>query len=310
MLFKQNTMVGGLPFQERSSRVKSFLLNLYKTFLLYLSLPVTLGDYLSHKTGKDYGLGRWAKIRLARRIMKNTKRVTTGSSFMEHLAMATRILRVPKNVEGALVECGCYKGGSSTNLSILAKLTGRKLIIFDSFEGLPEPTEADKAHFVVDQNQAHTYAKGAWAGRLDEVKGNIERCGELDACEFKKGFFDQSMPGFDEKIVFVFLDVDLVSSLETCLEHLWPLMQNDCYLFTHEAHHLEIAELFFDKSWWNERVQGHRAPGLVGAGCGLGLMPSFGRFRSAIGYAVKNPIEQRFEDAPQVGVIGADGNAL
>ena len=42
---------------------------------------------------------------------------------------------------GDVVECGCYACASSAKLSIIAKLLRKKLVVFDSFEGLPEGGE-------------------------------------------------------------------------------------------------------------------------------------------------------------------------
>jgi len=49
-------------------------------------------------------------------------------------------------VNGPIVELGCYKGGSTAKLSLISKLTSRKLHIFDSFEGLPDPIGIDRKH--------------------------------------------------------------------------------------------------------------------------------------------------------------------
>ena len=38
--------------------------------------------------------------------------------------------------------------------------------------------------------------------------------------------------------------VDLKDSLMTCLRYLWPLLEDRCCVFTHEASHMEIASLF------------------------------------------------------------------
>jgi hypothetical protein len=86
--------------------------------------------------------------------------------------------------------------------------------------------------------------------------------------------------------VLAFLDVDLRSSLETCVRALWPQLVPGGRIFVHEAPHLEIASLFFDERWWQENL-GAPAPGLIGAGCGLGLSPGVGGWRSWIGYAAK-----------------------
>ena len=60
------------------------------------------------------------------------------------MAIALKILETPPDVEGAIMECGTFKGGCAANLSIIAKITNRKLLIYDSFEGLPESVEGDR----------------------------------------------------------------------------------------------------------------------------------------------------------------------
>ena len=45
---------------------------------------------------------------------------------------------------GVVVECGCFMGGSTANLSLVCGIVGRGLIVYDSFEGLPRPTPGDR----------------------------------------------------------------------------------------------------------------------------------------------------------------------
>jgi O-methyltransferase len=55
---------------------------------------------------------------------------------------------VDHGVEGAIVECGVWKGGSMMVAALtLARLgdTTRELFLFDTFEGMSEPTDADVA---------------------------------------------------------------------------------------------------------------------------------------------------------------------
>jgi len=99
----------------------------------------------------------------------------------------------------------------------------------------------------------------------------------------------------------VFADVDLRDSLETCVKHLWPVLQNGCSFYVHEAHHMEIASLFFDQEWWRNNYDSN-PPGLVGAGSGLGLIPDSSGFKSALGFAIKKPNIIGFREVPQTGV--------
>jgi O-methyltransferase len=200
--------------------------------------------------------------------------------------MAAKIMNIPPDVPGVLVECGCFKGGSTANLSLVAAACGRTLHVFDSFAGLPTPDEIDDSHLIVADMELRTYEKGDYFGALDEVRENVRRFGALDACEFHVGYFEDSFPSFHEAVVFAFLDVDLVSSEATCLRYIWPLLANGGRVFTDEAQHHAIAQLFYDSQWWRQEM-GTAPPGLVGAGSGLGLMIQAGGFRSSLGYTVK-----------------------
>jgi O-methyltransferase len=47
---------------------------------------------------------------------------------------------------GVVVEPGCYKGSSTAKFSLIARKAGRDLVVFDSFQGIPdnaEPHEKD-----------------------------------------------------------------------------------------------------------------------------------------------------------------------
>lgn len=273
---------------------------LYRLGLLVLAMPVILADYFAPSTGADYDVGLPQKLLLVARMIRNNVRIPTGSTFIEHLVIASHVLSVPADVEGCLVECGCYKGGSTANLSLVASLCGRELRVFDSFEGMPAPADHDRAHVLVESRQIHTYEENSWRAPLDEVRANVDRYGDLSVCEFEVGYFDESMSAFDDDCVLVFLDVGLRDSAETALEHLWPRLVDGGYCFTHDVKHMEISTLFFDADWWRDTLD-REPPGLVGAGNGLGLHPDSDGFTSLLGYIVKNPDGAAFERVVEDG---------
>ena len=64
-----------------------------------------------------------------------------------------------------------------------------------------------KAHI-----DAANFPEGDYSGSLEEVKGNIERYGQLEICEFHEGWFDDTMPLFSVPVTTVYIDVDLATS--------------------------------------------------------------------------------------------------
>ncbi len=282
------------------------LLRIYRILLQILCIPVFLSEFFEKETGKAYRVGFGAKWELVLKMIRNNRNIVSGSSFLEHVAMATTLLGLPPSLEGVVVECGTYKGVSAANLSLVCKKVNRRLAVFDSFQGLAEPSEKDKAHTLLGAKEIHSYTKGEWCGTLEEVKQNISRFGDISVCDFYPGTFDQTLPHFHQKCAQVWLDVDYRDSQETCLRFLWPLLQDGGTLYTHEAGHMEIAALFFSESWWQKNL-GVPPPGLVGAGTGIGVKILTGPyFTSSLGYTIKNPRTQNFQNIPQLGGMKLD----
>jgi O-methyltransferase len=253
---------------------------------ILLALPYVFAFVASPEIGAHYGVGPLRKLRLVVTFSLNKRRVETLSSIVEHLELASTLLRIPPTVEGAVVECGCYKGGSTINISLVCEIVGRRLIVCDSFQGLPEVREYDANHVSPSHaSLGHTepYSEGALAAPLDLVKSNLTRYGSVELCEFKVGFFDESLKDFDAAVAMAFLDVDLIDSLRPCLTALWPGLVRDGRIYVHEADDLPLVATFFDRAWWGEQIGGD-APGFVGAGTGLPLAALRG---SNLGYTEK-----------------------
>ena len=219
----------------------------------------------------DYGLGFWVRFTLAVRIRWNLRKIVSATTFREHLILLTALLGVPKDTAGAVDECGTYYGASACSLSLLCKAIGRELHIFDSFEGLPTPDARDRRHLLLDERAVHVYEQGSWCGPFAAVEHNLTRYGAIEICHFHRGFFDKTLSDFHDPVCLTFCDVDLVTSLRTCLEYLWPLLGDNCPFFTHEANHVPIAALFY-----SERLWGEHCPGIVSS-------------RESLGFTVKNP---------------------
>ncbi len=209
-----------------------------------------------------YGMTWRRKIRLALRMFRNVRRVETLTSYKAHLAMAVKLLRIPPDEPGVVVECGCYLGGSTANLSLACEIAGRELVVYDSFEGLPRPDPADA--------RGDEYPEGSYRASLEETRENVRRLGDLGRCRFVKGTFDRTLPEHSEPIVLCFVDVDHERSLRDCVLSLWPHLTERGYMFVDEYVYLGYCALFFSEAWWSENFD-RDPPGLLGAGSGIGV---------------------------------------
>lgn len=135
-------------------------------------------------------------------------------------------------IPGCFVECGVWRGGSAAIMGLAIRNSGqqRDLHLFDSFEGLPEPTERDGI-------SAREYSGGRASGALrsvDQCRAGLEdvralllgRLGfEPSRVHFHAGWFQNTLPadaGRLGPIALLRLDGDWYESTRLCLEHLYP----------------------------------------------------------------------------------------
>jgi hypothetical protein len=208
---------------------------------------------------------------------------------LEQITIITAMLEVPKALPGNVAEFGCYKGLSTASLSLACGLTGRKLIVFDSFEGLPDPETVHN----FDSGRVLPYSRGQYTGSEEEVKSNVGRYGDVGVCEFVKGYFDETLVSRnnEELFVLVFEDADLPSSVRAVLSSIWLKLQKGCAFFSHEARDREVVDIFFDQTWWRSRI-GESAPGFVGSGVGIMTGPT--RDWCCLGYTVRRAEKKAF----------------
>jgi hypothetical protein len=228
----------------------------------WLSVPITIVFLFTNPNFRPkYQLTWRKKLELGWRLYRNTRRVRTGISYHAHLMMAAKLFEIAPTVEGVVVECGCWLGGTTANLSLICDLIDRRLIVYDSFEGLPAPEPGDGMKPAV---------KGAFKGEFETVRENVRRYGVIERCEFRKGWFSDSLPHHREPIVGCFIDVDLKSSMHDCIVNLWPHVTEQGYVFFDEYTRLDNCALFFSERFWRDEFD-REPPGLMGSGTGVGV---------------------------------------
>ena len=252
----------------RKRKFKHWLANCVMVTYEFLSGPIAI-LFLTHspKVKLEYGMTWPKRMLLGFRFWRNHSRVTSGVSWRAQLVMAMKLLELPhpKRLPGDVVECGCWKGGTTVNLSLICKITGRKLIVYDSFEGLPPPESGD---IIAERTFKQGFIPGIFGGTLEEVQDNVRKHGAIDVCEFRKGWFADTLPNHKGEIAMLFLDVDFYASLHSCLLHLWSSVANKGFVFLDEYANLPYCAVFFSEKYW-DRYFSCPPPGLTGTGTGV-----------------------------------------
>ena len=104
----------------------------------------------------------------------------------------------------------------------------------------------------------------------------------------------------------VFEDADLKSSLEDCLQYLWPKLQEGCRFYCDEPWSIAVVGLFYDEKWWKTNLNS-TPPGFFGSGKGIVA----GLHHSSIGYAEKFDAKNRKVSGAKImhaGSRGFEGN--
>lgn len=249
-----------------NGKLQKKLLRLTKSSWEVLTSPFAiLFISYSFKVKSGYGMTYGKRVRLGFRFWRNYSKVQSGTSWRAHLVMAMKLLEIRPDVQGDVVECGCWKGGATVNLSLICKITGRKLKVYDSFEGLPPPVDGD---VIAEKTFKKGFIPGIFGGTLDEVQGNVIRLGAYDVCSFHKGWFENTLPDHEGSIVMMFLDVDFYASLHDCLLNLWPSVVEGGFVFLDEYLNLPYCAVFFSEKYW-EKYFSCAPPGLIGTGTGV-----------------------------------------
>jgi len=95
---------------------------------------------------------------------------------------------------------------------------------------------------------------------VDEVVRTIETYGEPSIVEYIKGYFDDSMPGFKEKVAAVYMDVDLVGSTKSVIRHLYPLLSPGGFIMSQDGDFPLVIEALEDDAFWENEVGFPRPP--------------------------------------------------
>ncbi|MFC9005545.1 TylF/MycF/NovP-related O-methyltransferase [Streptomyces microflavus] len=166
----------------------------------------------------------------ARDIIRAVKPYSmTSPERLNAFILATRYI-ARHNIPGDIVECGVWRGGSMqacarTLLSVGE--TERELYLFDTYEGMTEPTAEDlrrdgrPAQELLD---AQGKDRPIWAvASLDDVKAGFDNVPyPKERVHYVQGRVEDTVPGqAPEQISILRLDTDWYASTKHELEHLY-----------------------------------------------------------------------------------------
>ncbi|MFG2196496.1 TylF/MycF/NovP-related O-methyltransferase [Streptomyces sp. NPDC048639] len=170
----------------------------------------------------------------------------TSPERLNALILACRYV-ARHRIPGSLVECGVWRGGSmqaAARSLIAAGDTDRDLYLFDTFEGMPPPTEKDRrrdGEMASDLLARRGKDAPIWAiATLDDVQQGFEQVPyPKDRVHYVQGKVEDTVPAnAPEQIAILRLDTDWYASTRHELTHLYPRLVSGGVL------------LIDDYGWW------------------------------------------------------------
>jgi len=181
--------------------------------------------------------------------MTSTERIVALTQAIEYVQRA--------GIPGAIVECGVWRGGSMMAVArtLLAESnTDRDLYLFDTFEGMSAPTDADRDHQgasaakLLESSSRDKDEVWCYAG-IDDVRANLESTGYPTArLHFVKGPVEDTIPDqAPEEIALLRLDTDWYESTKHELAHLYPRLKPGGVLIIDDYGHWQGARKAVDE---------------------------------------------------------------
>lgn len=173
---------------------------------------------------------------------------------------------VKNKIAGDIVECGVWKGGSSmcAMLSLIQhNETNRFFYLYDTFEGMTEPSEKDKDSSgneakIFYQNREKTTEDTMWCyAPIDDVKKNIQSTNYPEKLvNYIKGKVEDTIPAhMPNSIAVLRLDTDWYESTYHEMVHLFPKLVKGGVLIIDDYGHWSGARTAVDQYFKEKNIQ-------------------------------------------------------
>jgi O-methyltransferase len=190
----------------------------------------------------------------------------TGVARLQALVDAVRYV-VARDIPGAFAECGVWRGGSVLAMILTLQELGheRDIHLYDTFEGMTEPTEHDTSPLdppaLETWHEAREQGHRPWGGLFgDHVFGEQSVRDTLLATGYPaerlhlvKGPVEQTIPAHGPgPLALLRLDTDWYESTKHELHHLYPLLAEGGVLIIDDYGHWEGARRAVDEYFATE----------------------------------------------------------
>lgn len=162
------------------------------------------------------------------------KYTMTNQETVSALIEAVKYI-VTNRIDGAMVECGVWKGGSIMAMALTLKELGdetREIYLYDTFSGMSSPSDVDISFTGTTAQEIFSKANISGEGSnwclsaIEEVRENVIKTGyPIDKFRFVKGKVEKTIPNnLPKNIALLRLDTDFYESTKCELTHLFPLL--------------------------------------------------------------------------------------
>ena len=148
-----------------------------------------------------------------------------------------------EDIPGNIVECGVAGGGSTALMAMaIERYTQRPRLLyaFDSFEGMPSPSERDKASGV--PANATGWGTGTCASPEEKVQEVLVQLGVRDIVQTVKGDFQDTLPKMRQEIgsiALLHMDGDWYESTKAILNNYYDLVVSKGFIQADDYGHWE-----------------------------------------------------------------------
>ena len=199
------------------------------------------------------------------RIYEEVEPYTATSLERVNALLQSVVYITENNIDGEIVECGVWKGGSCMAVALkLMELDQktREIWLYDTFEGMTEPTSHDveietgkKGKELLEGIDKNTDKYNMWAyAPKDIVIDNMKKTRyPIDNIKYITGKVEKTLKERKpKKIALLRLDTDWYESTKAELEELYPYVVNGGIIIIDDYGHFEGAKRAVDEYFKKE----------------------------------------------------------